>query len=139
MEPILVKLKETVNHADATTRQALLSQLQALQLELERPDDTIKRVMFLNCQMALVRVGIDLKIFNVLTESKGDSTVTEIAEKTGGDASLVGRVLRYLACTGYILEKGQDVFSGNHITACLAAPDTQAGMRHYFDFLGPIY
>jgi demethylsterigmatocystin 6-O-methyltransferase len=40
----------------------------------------------------MVRIGLDLNIFNILSESSEPLTVTQLAVKTGAAATLTGKV-----------------------------------------------
>ena len=46
-------------------------------------------------QVALVRIGCDLDLFNILTDSPTPLTVESLAQKTGAAPTLLGRRRQY--------------------------------------------
>ena len=48
--------------------------------------------MVQNLQLASVRIGIDLKLFEILTESDDPMTVEQLAASTGASPSLLGEL-----------------------------------------------
>ena len=92
-------------------------------------------------------MGIDLKIFELLSKSDIPMTVEQLAAKTGcapvllseyitkeslqaGSLRSVGRILRYLASIATIKETGKDTFAATNITSTLAVPAFQGGVHH---------
>lgn len=47
-------------------------------------------------QLAAIRVGLDLKLFDLLGESRDPVTVDELATKTGAAPTLLGKHVLYL-------------------------------------------
>ncbi|KAL2829264.1 hypothetical protein BDW59DRAFT_170655 [Aspergillus cavernicola] len=88
-------------------------------------------------QPAIALVGIDLKLFNLLSEGKEPLTVDYLAENTGAAPCLLGRILRYLSSMGFIKETTKDTFTANNITNTLSVPAIQAGVYHNFDTIAP--
>jgi demethylsterigmatocystin 6-O-methyltransferase len=77
------------------------------------------------------RVGIDLKLFEILSTSKTPMTVEELSSRTNATDSLfLGRLMRYLASIRMVVESGKDTFAANHVTEALANPGFQGGLKH---------
>ncbi|MCJ1313932.1 hypothetical protein MMC25_007612 [Agyrium rufum] len=137
MEALFGQIKQLASTASVDTRKTIITGLRDLMYSLESPDDTLQRLMFLPLEPAMVRVGIDMKLFNILTEKKEPQTIAELAQATGADPTLVGRVARYLSSHAIINESGKDTFAPNDMTKTLADPGNQAGIWHYFETVGP--
>ncbi|KAL2831007.1 hypothetical protein BJY01DRAFT_254425 [Aspergillus pseudoustus] len=86
---------------------------------------------------AIVRVGIDLNIFNILSESKGPLTIDQLAENTGAAPTLLGRILRYLAAAGTIKETGRDTFTAKNITTHLSGARVLSTLYHNVETVRP--
>jgi hypothetical protein len=43
-----------------------------------------------NLQLAIIRVGVDLKLFEMLASNKSPMTVERLAQRTGADMVLLG-------------------------------------------------
>lgn len=104
---------------------------------------------FKHLRVSGVRVGVDLKIFDLLAASETPLSLEHLTQATGA-ASLIlssvnpltrssrqliltletGRLLRYLASVGMIKETGKDTYAATNITKTLALPGNQAGIRH---------
>lgn len=78
----------------------------------------------------MVRIGEDLKLFNILSESKAPLSVKELAAKTGCAEILLGRTLRYLAAYGAVKEIGQNEYAASNITETLALPGGAGAIYH---------
>jgi demethylsterigmatocystin 6-O-methyltransferase len=90
MEALVDHVRTLAQSSDAKARREILDQLQSLSHSIESPDDTIQRFSFLNFQLAGFRIGTDLKLFNILTESAGPLTVDQLSERTGANPALLG-------------------------------------------------
>ena len=74
-------------------------------------------------EIALIRIGLDLDIFNILARSPYDLEVTRLAKETGvTDQTLLRRVLRALAATSAIGEAGVDIYRATNVTNAMASP-----------------
>lgn len=97
-----------------------------------------------------MRVGVDLGLFNLLSNSEEPMTVDHLAEKAGAALQLSGnlsthhyptsfgtlrlaipgRILRYLASASLIDETDMNTFSSNPSTKMIAQP-AWAGSNHH--------
>ncbi|KAJ5725492.1 uncharacterized protein N7483_006849 [Penicillium malachiteum] len=137
MEALVEQVRSLAKNGDEKVRKSILDTLQSLRNSIETPDDTIQRYTFYNLQLAALRVGVNLKLFNYLAESEKPLTVAELSEKTSADPVFLGRILRYLASFGAIKETEQDAFTHTNITQTFAVSGFQAAVCHYFDTMGP--
>jgi demethylsterigmatocystin 6-O-methyltransferase len=78
----------------------------------------------------VVKIGIDLKIFELVAASDSSITLDHLQEKTGAAKALLGRILRYLASFHLVQETGVDSFASTNATKVLANPANQAGIIH---------
>lgn len=78
----------------------------------------------------MTKVGIDLKLFEILV-SRGESmSLVELTQATGADPVLVARILRYLAAFHLLAETGVDRFQATPATQALTVPGFAAGIKH---------
>jgi demethylsterigmatocystin 6-O-methyltransferase len=78
----------------------------------------------------VVKIGIDLKIFELVAASDNSVTLDHLQTKTGAAKTLLGRILRYLSSFSLIRETGVDIFASTNATKMLAKPANQAGIIH---------
>lgn len=69
-------------------------------------------------------------LFKALNESEAPLSVEKLAEASGADVLLLGRLLRYLASTRMITETSKDYFTGNAATKSLAEPSIEGSMYY---------
>lgn len=93
MEALVDHVRTAAKGWDAKTRREAIDQLQSLSRSIESADDTIQRFSFLNIQLAGLRIGADLKLFNFLAESSSPLTVDELSQKTEADPVFLGRYI----------------------------------------------
>ena len=139
METIISQAKELAAKADETSREKMIIGLRDLATSLESRDDTIARISYSHLQIAGVRTGVDIKLFDQLAASDTPLALDQFTQSTGADSILLGRLLRYLASVGMIKETGKDTFASINVTKALAYPGNQATIRHNFDIVGPVY
>jgi demethylsterigmatocystin 6-O-methyltransferase len=85
--------------------------------------------------MALAKIGVDLRIFDILKNSEKSLALSQLAEKSGAAPELLGtkigflsyislmtavRILRTQAAFNLIKETGKDEFAANRLTSILA-------------------
>ena len=96
-EALVDHVRTLAKSCNANTRREILDQLQSLCHSIESPDDTVQRISFLNLQLAGLRIGADLKLFNILSESSSPLTIDQISKNTKADPVLLGlsRILEH--------------------------------------------
>ncbi|KAJ5921469.1 S-adenosyl-L-methionine-dependent methyltransferase [Penicillium verhagenii] len=138
MEALTEEVRRLVKSGDEKTRKDVLDALSKLSASIESPDDTGQRITFYNMQLAGIRIGIDLKLFEVLTQSETPLTVDDLSKKTGANPVLLGRILRYLASYYAVEEVSKDTFTASRMSKTFADSGFQAGIGHMFNTCGPI-
>ncbi|MCJ1329290.1 hypothetical protein MMC10_005969 [Thelotrema lepadinum] len=133
MEALSTEVKKLAHAADEHGRKKLLNELRDLAYSIESPDDSVQRIMYQGLQISVVRVGIDLKIFDTLAASGGPSSLEDLVKETGAAPVLLGRILRHLASTAAIVKTKKDEYAANNVTKALAKPG------FHFDNMGPAY
>lgn len=66
MDSLIAQVKEAAHTADEAGRKKLLTALRDLQHNIEKPEDTMQRVIHLHLVVSIVRTAVDLKLFNIL-------------------------------------------------------------------------
>ena len=101
--------------------------------ELETPRDTSQRLLYGPCELTGAKIGVDLGIFALLVSTDKALTTSHLAEKTGANADLLRRLLRYMASISLIRETGPDTWSASSISRNLAHQGVAAGVHHHFE------
>ncbi|KAI1499972.1 S-adenosyl-L-methionine-dependent methyltransferase [Biscogniauxia marginata] len=112
---------------DDAIRRRLRDAGRKLSLALEARTDAIHRIAYSPMQLALARVGVDIRLFELLMASHG-STSSELALKTQVDIVLMKRLLRFYQSVGMISQRDADYFIPNNITDALAWEGGRAGI-----------
>ncbi|KAB8270627.1 hypothetical protein BDV30DRAFT_241240 [Aspergillus minisclerotigenes] len=82
---------------DDELRSQLSQALSRALVAVERPLDTVHRLFFAPLQLAMTKVAIDLNLLEILVLQGRSMSVQELAQATGAQDVLLGRILRYLA------------------------------------------
>jgi demethylsterigmatocystin 6-O-methyltransferase len=106
--------------------------------------------------MALVKIGVDLKIFEILAANSTPLSLEHIREKTGAAPALLGmwkispstgsrhllisegHILRALAAFGLIKETSIDTFTSSRLTRAFADVNIAGAVEHAFDVHLPV-
>jgi demethylsterigmatocystin 6-O-methyltransferase len=139
MDAIVNQIKSLASGADEAQRKNILVALRKVSDSIETPLDTIQRLVYLGLPLAVIRIGLDLDLFQLLEKNNTPLSVNELATKTGAEPILLGRILRYLASIGIIEETAKDTFAYNNITEALNRSGSAEGIHNYFDTCYPIW
>ena len=109
MDAFIAQAKALVRTVDEAGRKQMLDALRDVSYSLESAQDSANRIMymvqsylyaFISCllltswqhmQVAVVRIGCDLKLFNILAENPNPLTVDSLSQKTSAAPTLLGR------------------------------------------------
>ena len=97
MEALFSQIKTLAGSADEAGRRTLLDALVGLQNELEAPTDTLSRLYGLHLVPTVARIGVDLKIFELLADGDKPQDLEILAKKTGAAPILLGEDCSYIA------------------------------------------
>ncbi|CAF9905192.1 MAG: hypothetical protein HETSPECPRED_004907 [Heterodermia speciosa] len=137
LDTLLAQIKYIAAEADDAGRIKTLEKLRDLSCSIETSDDTAKRLLYNNLQLAAIRVGIDLKLFDILDESSQPLTTSQLAKATGAVPDFLRRLLRYLASIAMIKETDENTYAATKITNVATLPGYRAGLQVLFDMVGP--
>lgn len=102
-------------------RQELLATTNALLRALETPSERIARMCYVDIYLFLVtKVLIDLDVFRMIAEAKGSVKVSILAQQTGANEVLLGRILKFVCTQGYVDERGVDEYGASGVTKKIA-------------------
>ncbi|KAI9646128.1 hypothetical protein NHQ30_005568 [Ciborinia camelliae] len=139
MDSLITQVKQLAENAGEAAREQLIDQLRELTYSLESGDDTMQRLIYRQLEIVMIRVGEDLKLFELLDSSEKPLSVDELSKETGAASVFLGRVLRYLASMKLIKETGKDQYTSTNVTKTLAVPGNTAGVYHQFNLVGPMW
>ncbi|KAJ5612656.1 hypothetical protein N7510_005850 [Penicillium lagena] len=128
MDSIISQVQALAENANESTRRDILDGLRNLASSLESSQDTVQRIAYVHFQPVLIRVGLDLKIFNRLSEVDTPLSVSELSGETGAAPTLL---------VGVIRETEKDMFTANNITKYLSDPGVQSAVYHNVNTIGP--
>ncbi|KAK6000901.1 hypothetical protein QM012_002984 [Aureobasidium pullulans] len=137
MDALIPQIEALARAADEHGRKQLIDRLHDLAISLEQPQDSAQRLLFSQFPLAAVRIGCDLKLFDVLSKAGQPTTVDELASTTGVQPKLMARLLRYMASVRLIQEVDANIFAANNVTKTFAIPGFAGGVYHMCDYVGP--
>lgn len=126
---------------DLTQRRDLRKKLRKLNLALEDPGEIVDRIIY-SVRLLISRpfcpvihfrilslilhqqpadavttcIAVELNLFSILVQSDKPKTSRELAESTGADATLLARILRYLAGIDAIGTAGPDLYTATKVS-----------------------
>jgi hypothetical protein len=108
--------------SNESARQHLLATANALVRAVETPSERIARMCYADIYLFVaVRVLIDLDVFRLIAKAEGGSvTVKKLAEQTGADEVLLGRLLKHVCTQGFVREVGGDEYAASGVTEKIA-------------------
>ncbi|MCJ1397526.1 hypothetical protein MMC11_000720 [Xylographa trunciseda] len=137
---------KSFTQGDEERRKSVLSAARELCFALETPIEAILRIAW--CQPSLnacLRVAIELHFFERLTEDGGRPKSTEtLAEMTGCDPELMGRIVKHLAAERVLNEVDANHYGSTPLADSLAIPRYRDGIPFWmfnssFDCLLPSF
>ncbi|KAF2728963.1 S-adenosyl-L-methionine-dependent methyltransferase [Polyplosphaeria fusca] len=129
MEDIAGKITALAKDASDESRRSIVEALQELQIAIEWPDDTVARIWGGHFRAAVVRVGIDLKFFELQDRAESPSCLSLQSHHT--------RILQTLAGHRIVKETASDKFAATELSNKIASAGSAAAIKHNFDICGP--
>ncbi|KAI0910896.1 S-adenosyl-L-methionine-dependent methyltransferase [Ustulina deusta] len=123
---------------DAGVRRKLSEAARKLNLATEATGDTVHRIVHSPLQLPLALVGVETRLFEVLTEQK-EATNAELANMTNVDPVLMKRLLRYYQSFGMVDQPADDRYRVNNITSAMVSLGGRAGVPFYLGTLVPAF
>ncbi|MCJ1295761.1 hypothetical protein MMC34_007325 [Xylographa carneopallida] len=120
-------------------RAELRKAVSKLSLALEEPGDVLDRVAFQFLEVASIKIGINLGLFQLLVKSKKPRSLLGLAKETGADPVLLGRILRLLASFGAVEETDDECYAPTTVSKTFVVPKLAACIEHCFTYLSPIW
>ncbi|PYI29530.1 sterigmatocystin 8-O-methyltransferase precursor [Aspergillus indologenus CBS 114.80] len=102
---------------DELTRKQLLESIEKLRRKVETPTDFTIRTVFGSHQAMVLRLAVDLGLFDAIAQQGGTATTAQLAESTGGDELLVSRIMRFLAAINIFEELGPSTYKTTPLAA----------------------
>ncbi|KAK5173419.1 uncharacterized protein LTR77_002100 [Saxophila tyrrhenica] len=116
---------------DSHTRKQILDRLTSLKHKLQTPMEQAWDIFFQPHHLSVLQTAMDAGWLQILNDAGREGvTVTNLAAKSGADASLVRRLIRFLAAAGTVKEVDVDVFAAIEMTEFFSSPAIKAGLRH---------
>ncbi|KAK6838832.1 hypothetical protein RU639_000482 [Aspergillus parasiticus] len=108
-------------------RMKIVNAAESLVHALETPSETVMRCCMAQCTaFASIEACVHLRIFSLIASSDDPKAVRNLANATGADEHLLGRLLKHLAAMGVVTETGPDEYCRNGLSTAL-------GMTRYSD------
>ncbi|KAL8996039.1 MAG: hypothetical protein Q9169_004351 [Polycauliona sp. 2 TL-2023] len=136
LESLALSPHPVLGTQDDSLRRRLRDAARNLSLALEAPADTIHRIAWAPLQLGLARIGVDVHLFEILSEKDGSASTTEVlAQKTGVDPVLMRRLLRYYQSVGMITQTMDGAYAASNVTKALASDGGRSGIQMQADVL----
>ncbi|KAI5287083.1 hypothetical protein KEM54_006254, partial [Ascosphaera aggregata] len=116
MESILEQIRSLAAKSSRDERQHLLTALRVVSAEIATPVERLTARYDQNVESAAMIVAYRMNIFELLLKEGNPMTTKALAEITGADVELLGRILRYLAAATVIKETGEQTWMANETT-----------------------
>ncbi|PYH92920.1 sterigmatocystin 8-O-methyltransferase precursor [Aspergillus ellipticus CBS 707.79] len=124
------------NLPDESTRKHLLERVEKLQEKLYSPVDFTMRTVFGSHRAMVLRLAVDMKLFDVIAQNGGVATVSQLAEMTGADEVLIARIARFLTVMNVLTSPRKDTYEATPLsTAFQSSSPLSAGVIHGTLFL----
>ncbi|KAB8235889.1 S-adenosyl-L-methionine-dependent methyltransferase [Aspergillus alliaceus] len=122
LKEISVQGQELCN-GRSEARLRLVEAAQSLVYALETPREATFRYCWSHVTaFPTIEACVDLGIFPLLASSDTPKSVAELAEATGAEEDLLGRLLKHLAALGVVVETGPDEYRASGFSTALAIP-----------------
>ncbi|KAJ4355342.1 hypothetical protein N0V95_003017 [Ascochyta clinopodiicola] len=119
-------------------RQQLIAAASKLINELENPAEKLARIGWGDpSRTAALQAAFELGLLQKLSEEPKKSG--ELAEGTGADPLLVGRILKHLAAYSLVKETGADQYAATPFTYATSDPTLRGGLIYSFDGMIPTF
>ncbi|PSN67179.1 S-adenosyl-L-methionine-dependent methyltransferase [Corynespora cassiicola Philippines] len=138
MDAVTKQVQELYSQATEEGRRQLLNELRELQQSFDSDWDMLARLGSGFLQGALVKTGVDAKLFEILSASNDPISLSGLAQETGGSPKMMGHILRALAAFGFIQETVRNEYTANRMTRVLAKEDVAGAMEHFFAIHSPV-
>ncbi|KAK5633374.1 hypothetical protein RRF57_009088 [Xylaria bambusicola] len=126
---------------DPGARRKLSEAARKLNLATEAIGDTVHRIVHSPLQLPLALIGVETRLFEVLTEEK-EATNAELASMTSVDPVLmmcIERLLRYYQSFGMIDQPADNLYRVNNITSAMVSHGGRAGVPFDLGTLVPAF
>ncbi|KAF2265443.1 S-adenosyl-L-methionine-dependent methyltransferase [Lojkania enalia] len=107
-----------------------------LSIAAQTPSDTVHLIAYSTLYSSMARVGVDTKLFEVVSKSVEPISSEQAAEATGVDPILMKRFLRFYASFSWVKEVGENQFMANNVTKALCPP-LSTGIEFFNTVLNP--
>ncbi|KAI1387835.1 S-adenosyl-L-methionine-dependent methyltransferase [Hypoxylon trugodes] len=139
LEGLIDEVQKNSESLKEDDRQRLFDATKRLSWALETPGDTVYRVIHGHLQLAMAFIGVDTKLFDILSKTDGTATIAELAGKTKMDPALLKRLLRFYQAFGFISQRGDDAYGATNITRAMTTPIAECAPRQFMEVFIPAY
>ncbi|KAL8952535.1 MAG: hypothetical protein Q9222_001565 [Ikaeria aurantiellina] len=147
MSDLLAQLRSVQNAAagheaaqmDAATRSEAVRLTQNIMVELEDPGDLIDRLCYQPAENILIRVAVDIGLFEALNKSSAPPTAEMLAGETNTEITLLERILRGLVAMNAIEEVGEDGYGPTKVSKAFTTDKGTSMARVFVDVLHPTW
>ncbi|KAJ5748752.1 uncharacterized protein N7511_010448 [Penicillium nucicola] len=139
MDSIVAQIKALADTANEAGRLEIIKTLQQVKVDLQTPKDVLFELVGLGgTTIAMLRVGQDLGIFDLLSKTEVSISVAQVAERVDAAPELLERVLRHLGATNTIKETGPNEYTANDVTQILGSPFGEGLIHQAFNLYLPL-
>lgn len=110
-----------------------------LWLELAEPGDLIDRIVFQPLENAMLRVALDLGIYDLLVKRGTAVDSQDIAKEKGVDPVLMERIMRNLAAANHVAEVGPSRYAANKASRAFTTAKGISMATFGYEFAAPAW
>ncbi|KAL2850278.1 S-adenosyl-L-methionine-dependent methyltransferase [Aspergillus pseudoustus] len=137
MDSISEQIKQLWANANPDERRQIRDDLQDLAFSFDTDWDVIIRLASGPLIVSLAKIGINWKIFKLLTARGSPVTIDQFVQSSGASVPMLRRLLRTQAAYGLIEQTGIDEYKANRMTTFLNSPNVPGAVAHVHDNMGP--
>jgi hypothetical protein len=115
---------------DEGKRLRFLEAARMASLKLEKPWDTMQRLIFCAMPPNIVQVGTDLGLWRRLAKEGTALSASKLAAELGAEKALLVRLLRYAATQWMVEQVGPEMYQATNITHYLSMSGLESVMFH---------
>ncbi|KAI0836395.1 putative sterigmatocystin 8-O-methyltransferase precursor [Hypoxylon sp. FL0890] len=141
IESIIDEVQSNSESLRGDDRHRLSDAAKRLSMALETPGDTVLRIVFGPLQLPMACIGVETRLFEILSDFDSTVTAAELAERTHVDPALLKRLLRYYQAFGFVCQPGDDAYNrvANNVTKAMTSLGAHVAPPFFLRTVVPIY
>ncbi|KAL8826682.1 MAG: hypothetical protein Q9170_007312 [Blastenia crenularia] len=124
---------------DAASRLEAIKLARSITVDLEHPGDLIDRIIYQPAENILIRIAVELGLFDALNKSTTPPNAQTLAKAVNAEVTLLERILRGLVAMHAVDEVSEDGYGPTKISEAFTTVKGISGARLFVDVLHPTW